>query len=318
MNSKMQVLKLGLAKVAGNKGLLLKKHSPEVLIAVGIVGLVTSTVMACKATRRVDEILNEADYNLEKINDVKEQVESGEIPQKNGAVVYSDKDYKKDIALVHVKKYADLVKLYAPAVTLGAASIVCILGSHNILHKRNVALMAAYKAVEQSFYNYRQRVIEEYGERKDYQYRNGIREIEITEMPYTDEEGKKHKAEKKTVEVYDPNLRSVYSKFFDEASPYWHKNPEYNLIFLKCQQTYANDMLHARGHVFLNEVYDMLGIERTKQGAVVGWVISKDGDNFVDFGMYDLNNPQARRFVNGDERSILLDFNVDGIIYDLI
>lgn len=316
--NKMQVMKLSVAKVVGNKGLLLKKHSPEVLIAVGIVGLVTSTVMACKATRRVDEILNEADYNLEKINDVKEQVESGEIPQKNGAVVYSDKDYKKDIALVHVKKYADLAKLYAPAVTLGAASIVCILSSHNIMQKRNVALMAAYKAVEQSFYNYRQRVIEEYGEHKDYQYRNGIREIEVIEPAYTDAEGKKHKAETKTVEVYDPNQHSVYAKFFDEASANWHKNPEYNLVFLKCQQTYANDMLRARGHLFLNEVYDMLGIERTQAGAAVGWVMSKDGDNFVDFGMYDLNNPAGRRFVNGEERSILLDFNVDGVIWDKI
>lgn len=317
--NRMQVIKLGLAKIVGNKGLLLQKHSPEILVGIGIVGLISSTVMACKATRRIDTILNEADYNLEKIEEVKEQVADGKLSNENGLVVYSEKDYKKDITLVHVKKYADLAKLYAPAVILGGASIVCILSSHNIMQKRNVALMAAYKAVEQSFFNYRQRVIEEYGEHKDYLYRNGIREIEMTELPYTDEAGKKHKAETKTVECYDPTQRSQYARFFDEACANWSKNPEYNLAFLRGQQNYANDLLRARGHIFLNEVYDMLGIDRCSAGAAVGWVLRKEGgDNFVDFGIYNAKDPQARRFVNGDERSILLDFNVDGVIWDLI
>ena len=316
--NKMEALKLSAAKVIGNKGFLLQKHSPEVLIGVGIVGIVASTVLACRATLKVNYILDEAESNLDKIKDVKEQVESGLIPQKNGAVVYTDKDYKKDIALVHVKKYGELTKLYAPAVTLGVAGVVCILSSHNIMRKRNIALMAAYKAIEQSFYNYRQRVIEEYGERKDYQYRNGIREIDVIEPAYTDEEGKKHKAGVKTVEVFDPTQRSQYARFFDESCANWCKTPEYNLAFVRCQQTFANDMLKARGHVFLNDVYDMLGMDRTREGAVVGWVISKEGDNFIDFGLYDVNNPGARRFVNGAEPSILLDFNVDGLIWDKI
>jgi hypothetical protein len=98
-------------------------------------------------------------------------------------------------------------------------------------------------------------------------------------------------------------------------NPNWQKNSEHNKLFLKCQQSYANDMLQARGHVFLNEVYSWLGLEHSKAGAVVGWVINSDGDNFVDFGIFD---PGNSRFVNGQERSILLDFNVDGVIYDKI
>jgi hypothetical protein len=64
----------------------------------------------------------------------------------------------------------------------------------------------------------------------------------------------------------------------------------------------------------------MLGIDRSKAGSVVGWVITKEGtgDNFIDFGVFDGDNPRARDFVNGREGSILLDFNVDGVIYDKI
>ena len=295
-----------LSKMAGRNGLLLKKHSPELLIGIGIIGIVTSTVMACRAMRKFDALL---DGHREIVNDIK---------YTEANLEYSPQDYNKDLAITYVQTGKELVKLYGPAVTLGVASIACILGAHNIMQKRNVALVAAYKAVEQSFFNYRQRVIEEFGERKDYQYRHGIREIEVTEMPYTDENGKKHKAETRTVEVYDPNQRSVYARFFDEGCANWSKTPEYNLLFIKNQQNYANDLLHSRGHVFLNEVYDMLGIDRSQAGAVVGWVMSKEGDNFVDFGMYDLCNASAREFVNGHERSILLDFNVDGVIYDLI
>ena len=84
------------------------------------------------------------------------------------------------------------------------------------------------------------------------------------------------------------------------------------------QQTFFNDLLLSRGHLFLNEVYDQIGIDRTKAGQVVGWVVSKDGDNFVDFGLFDGSTQEKRMFVNGHENSVLLDFNVDGVIYDKI
>jgi hypothetical protein len=160
--------------------------------------------------------------------------------------------------------------------------------------------MAAYALVQQAYDEYRERVREELGE---------DRELEMYHGPKTDPKNKE------LLELGDPNKRSPYSKIFDEYSNCWEKDPELNRLFVQCQQNYANNLLHARGHVFLNEVYDMLGIERTKAGAVVGWVIGHDGDNFVDFGIYD---PDNSKFVNGYERSIVLDFNVDGVIYDKI
>ena len=203
-----------------------------------------------------------------------------------------------------------IVKLYIPAVIVGGLSIAALTKSHNILTRRNVALTAAYSALEKGFDEYRARVVEKYGEDEDRNLRYGTEQVEIV-----DEKGKK-----KLVTRVGPGEPSVYARFFDNGSTSWNKEPEYNLIFLKCQQNYANDLLHSRGHVFLNEVYDMCGIPRSKAGAVVGWLLSKNGetDNWINFGVFDGRTEIARDFVNGREGAILLDFNVDGVIYDKI
>lgn len=128
-----------------------------------------------------------------------------------------------------------------------------------------------------------------------------------------------------SVKTVDPNEKIVkpfssYARFFDSGCTGWQKDPECNLLFLKQQQNYANDILRTRGHLFLNEVYDMLGIPRTKAGQLVGWVYNGDrqpADNYVDFGIYD-NHVQNSDFVNGYANSIVLDFNVDGEIIDQI
>ena len=286
-------------KVAGRTGLKLQKHSPEILMAAGITGIIVSTVMACRATRKLDYVIDEK--HEEKIY-VEDLYSEGEIDHK---------EYQKNLTKVYVKTGLRIAKLYGPAVTLQIASIGCILGSHGIMKKRNVALMAAYKAVEQSFNDYRQRVIEEFGEEKDYDLKHGIQHEKVK----VDEDGKKVT---KILNKADPNTISQYARFFDAASKEWQGIPEYDLMFLKSQQNYMNDLLHARGHVFLNEVYDALGLERSRAGAVVGWILTKDGDNYVDFGIFDGDRPRTRAFVNGTEENILLDFNVDGVIYDLI
>jgi hypothetical protein len=177
--------------------------------------------------------------------------------------------------------------------------------------KRAVALTAAYGALEKGFNEYRGRVIEKYGEEEDRNLRYGSQQIEVVDP----KSGKK-----KMLTRVSSDIPSIYARFFDVSSSSWNKEPEYNLMFLQCQQNYANDKLHARGHVFLNEVYDMLGLERSKAGAVVGWILSKNGetDNYIDFGVFDGKTQSARDFVNGFEGSILLDFNVDGVIYDKI
>lgn len=278
--------------------LLVQKGSPGVLLGAGIVGMVGSTVLACRATLKMDTVLEETQEKLE-------MAKTLEHPQ------YSERDRSRDISLIYFQTGVKVVKLYGPAVLVGGASIAALTSSHRILSRRNAALTVAYGALEKGFNQYRARVIDKYGEEQDRDFRYGTRQVEVIDP-------KTKKAEMVTrVSLDDP---SVYARFFDTFSTSWSKEPEYNMIFLKCQQNYANDLLRARGHVFLNEVYDMLGIPRSKAGSVVGWVLSRNGetDNFINFGVFDGRDGAARDFVNGHEGAILLDFNVDGVIYDKI
>lgn len=294
-------------------GFQIKKHSPEILLVTGITGVVTSAVMACKATTKVDAIVEETKKSIDMIH---EGMEAGNICD----VEYTEEDGKKDLAIVYIQTGVKFAKLYGPSVLLGLTSISCILASNNIIRKRNVALSAAYTAIDKSFKGYRSRVIERFGESMDRELRYNIKTQEIKETVVDEETGKK-KTVKSTVSVVDPNTYSDYARFFDEYCAGWTKDAEYNLMFLRQQQNYANELLKSRGHLFLNEVYDMLGIDRTKAGNIVGWIYDEKhpiGDNFVDFGIYVLDNEKARDFVNGRERSILLDFNVDGDILSLM
>lgn len=290
----------------------LKKHSPEIMIVAGVVGVISSAVLACRATTKISGIIDKSKEEIDAIHNC--------IDDPSLAENYSSEDAKKDLAIVYVHTGVNLAKLYAPAVLLGALSIAGIVASNNILRKRNIALAAAYATVDKGFKEYRSRVIERFGEEVDRELKYNIKAKKFEEIEIDPETGKEKKV-KKSVSIADPNAYSDYARFFDDGCTGWEKNAEYNLMFLRAQQQYANDLLISRGHLFLNEVYDMLGIPRTKAGQVVGWVYDSEnpvGDNFVDFGIYETNREKARDFVNGYERTILLDFNVDGNILDLI
>ena len=273
-----------------------QKFAPEILTGVGIVGGIGAAILGARATLKLEAVLS--DFQ-EEVADLKASLAGEHL---------SEKEYQKLLVRCYVKFSLNMTKLYGPTFTLGLASMASILGAPGIMRRRQVALIAAYKTVEAAFSEYRKRVVEEFGPEKDQMYRLGIREEKIE-----DENGKK-----KTVKVFDPNGISPYAKFFDEGNPNYEDQAEYNLMFLKSHQNWFNDRLRARGFVFLNEVYDAIGIEPTKAGQAVGWALSKDGDNYIDFGIFNGDSEKARDFVNGLERSILLDFNVDGVILDLL
>lgn len=295
-------------------GFQLKKHSPEILVAVGIAGTVVSAVMACKATLKVNTVLDKTRANVEKIHTA---VESGKT---EAGESYSVEDSKKDLTIVYAHTGIELVKLYAPAVLLGAASIASILASNNILRKRNLALAAAYATVDKGFKEYRGRVIKRFGKELDRELKYNIKAKEVEET-VVDENGKEKKV-KKTIQVMDgPVDHSPYSIVFDCGNTGWDDDPELTKFFLLRQQDYANKLLKEKKHLFLNEVYDMLGAQRTQAGQIVGWVYDEEhpvGDNYVDFGIFNIHSPRARDFVNGYEKVIVLDFNVDGDIWSLM
>lgn len=284
----------------------LQKYSPEILIVTGIIGTVVSAVMACKATLSVPEIVEE---HKDALNEVHENPENLPVEQ-----------VRKETAMVFVRTGAKFVKVYAPSVILGSLSIASILASNDILRKRNVALGAAYATLNQSFNEYRNRVIERFGDKVDKELKYGLRSKKV-EMTEVDPETGKEKKKKETIEISNGVVASPYAKFFDESSRCWEKDAELNLMFLRREQAYWNDKLRARGYVFLNEVYERLDIPTTRAGQCVGWIYNPDrpnGDNYIDFGMYDITREPTREFVNGLERVILLDFNVDGAILDKI
>ena len=303
-------------------GFQFKKHSPEILITAGIIGTVASTIMACKATTKINGILDDAKTQIDAIHDGMEK--GAIIPPAGEPVPYSEEDGKKDLTIVYAQTGMKLVKLYAPAVILGTVSLYSIIKSHNIMTSRNAALAAAYATVDKGFKQYRERVIERFGKEIDKELKYNVKAKEV-ERTVTDEEGNERTV-KETVKVAEINEPSDFARFFDEGCPNWSKSPEYNMTFLKSQQAHANKILQDRGYLFLNEVYEMLGIQKCKAGHVVGWVYDEnnpDCDNYVDFGIYDQygnekHDERKRAFVNGLERTILLDFNVDGFIYDLV
>lgn len=287
-------------------GFELKKHSPEIFIAVGVVGTVASAVMACKATTKLSDILEESKEQIDAIH---------EAPQKEELKDKYDEDMMhKDLVLVYFQTGVKVAKLYAPAVILGTLSITSIVASNNILRKRNVALAAAYATVDKGFKEYRERVVERYGEQVDYELTHNIKTKEITET-IVDEKGKE-KQVKKTIEVADPTVTNEYVKYFTRTNPYWDDTPDYVEMFLRAQQNYANDRLKIEKALTLNEVYDSLGFQKTKAGMVVGWVLdenNEDGDNFIEFHVRKVYIPNE---YGEEELAYAIDFNVDGNIYN--
>lgn len=308
--SKLAVLNT-LTKTAHKLAFKTKKHSPEILVVAGVVGAVTSGVMACRATLKVVPVLNEAKENVSTLKTVMENPEM--IP--DGCTM---EDCQNDMKIVCAQTGLKVVKAYAPAVILGVLSITAILTSSNIMRKRNLALAAAYTAADKGFKEYRNRVKERFGNELEKEILFNLKEKEVEEV-VTNEDGSEQTIKKTvTVSDADPTAPSIYARFFDDGCPDWEKDSEFNLMFLKRQQDYANELLRCRGHVFLNEVYDMLGIPRTHAGQQVGWMEDGNGDGYIDFGIFNQDSVKARDFVNGYERTILLDFNVDGVISDKI
>lgn len=299
----------------------LKKYSPEILLGVGVVGVGVSTVLACKATLKVEGILDTYEETMHKIEDTLDRSEAGEL----GEVEYYLEDAKKDKLTVKTQTAVQFVKLYGPSVTLMGASIGCILGAYRIMTKRQVALMAAYKVMEEAFSTYRGRVISELGEVKDAHFMYGTSTI-AEEETITDENGKKKKVTKEREELVPGAKLSGFARMFEEERPdqegidgwkgstQWSPVHDYNLSFLNAKEKYFNDKLVVKGFVTVNEVYEELGFPPTDAGMICGWRYKSDrGDGYISFIPRGIDGNWAMG-MDGDP--IVLDFNIDGVIFD--
>lgn len=310
----------GLSRAFHKVGFKIKKHSPEILLGAGIIGGVTATVLACKSTVKASQIVKEAKKEIAGVHTVLEDPKLQQMYVEKYGEEFTPEECKKETRILCVQTGLKLAKVYALPVTLGVLSLTSILTSHNIIRKRNLALAAAYTTLDTSFKGYRSRVVERLGEQMDRELRYNIKSKEIEEK-VVDENGEE-KIVKKTVDVVDPVYVSQYSDYarcFDETCPNWERDAEYNLTFIKNVERFMNEKLQTQGYLFLNEVYEAFGWPKTRAGQQVGWIYDEKnpiGDNRVDFGIYDMHKAVNREFVNGYEKSIWLDFNVDGVILD--
>lgn len=303
---------LNIARSLSIANLKLKKHSPEILMAAGVIGVVASSVMACKATLKVNDILEEMKANNDAVN---EMLVDDRVTKEQ----YSEEDAKKDRAIIVAQTGIKFIKLYGPSVALGALSISSILASNNIMRKRNIALAAAYTVVDSSFKDYRARLVERFGEELDRELKYNIKTEQVEEIA-VDEEGKESIVTTAVKTMNPANQYSQYARCFTDGCIGHTKDPNYNLSVARRNENFANIKLRENGYLFLNDVYEMFGFPKTPAGQIVGWVYNRkdgEGDGYVDFGIYS-DNEKAKEFVNGFENSIWLDFNVDGPIWDLI
>lgn len=293
------------------------KNSPSIFMYAGAAGVIVAGVMACKATLKLDEVTKE---QREKIVEIKETRDDETVTD------YNEKEARQDLAVMYSSMGLSIAKLYVPSVILGGLSLAAMIQSHNILNRRNAALAAALTTATETFNRYRKNVVERYGEEVDKEMRYGIKKEKVT---VKDENGKN---KKETIDVVVPmNTASEYARYFNESCGGWVEDPALNKMFLLSQQQYANDKLQAQGYLFLNDVYEMLGFEPSKAGQIVGWrydLNNPTGDNYVDFGLHDVNIKTYRNDITNDTISeermdfinefvpcVLLDFNVDGNIW---
>ena len=288
-----------------------QKNSPKILAVTGTVGVAVGVVMFCKATMKVNDIMEEPRKTREKIKEASENKEL----QESGT--YTEEDKRKDLTILYTQTGIKFAKLYAPAVIVTTFSVGCLLKSNKILNERNAALAAAYTAVDQGFKDYRGRVVERFGDEVDRQLKYNIKAEEVEET-VIDEKGKE-KVVKKTIDVVESDMHDQYSRIFCELNPYYEEDSELNMMFLKSRQIYANQQLIAKGRLFLNDVYEMLGFDRTREGQIIGWVYDPSNpncNNCVDFGIFNIHSRSSKNFVNGYEPGIILDFNVDGNVWE--
>lgn len=288
----------------------LTKHSPEIFLISGIAGTVVAFGLAIRATMKLDTVLEKGNERIEAAKAVPVDDE--------GTAIVSESQVRKDLVKAYAVTALDVGKLYASSGVLLGLSITAIIGSHNIMQRRNTSLVAAYTALDQAFKQYKQRVADKYGEEAEKDIRYGT-ETETIEEFEEDVNGKKKKVKRK--EKYVSDEPGPYAKFFDESSRCWEKDAELNLMFLRRTERYCNDILRRDGYLFLCDVYKALDIDETRESRTVGWIYDpedKSLQNHVDFGIYNTNRKKVRDFVNGLERVVLLDFNPDGVVLDRV
>lgn len=321
-------LTTSISRSTGMLGLKVQAHSPELLIAGGVVTLIGGVVVACMASHKVDDVIDEHCKAVGEIHDQEaEENEAIDSEDNTSEGAEAKKSVQKDLTYTYFRTGLKFVKLYAPAVCLIGLSLTCFLSSNNILQKRNVALSSAFTALSQEFSDYRERVAARIGETAEKEIHYNL-ESETVDVKTKDENGKTVTEKQTTYSALSNAPGSMYARYFNkQTSIYYKRNHMYNEDFLKCSYENLNNLLKARGYLFLNEVYQELGMPIVDYGQMAGWIYDPDSrirPSHSDTDLLDLRiqeviepfnplDPDAKR-----ENIWMIDPNVEGNILGYI
>ena len=275
-----------IAKATGT----LKKHAPQILMGLGITTGIAGVVTACKQTLKLESVIKPHTDYLEMIETkINTEGYNEQLPD--------DTAVKKETTKEYMRLATDVVKLYALPTALCCASVVSFCSAYKVLNYRNESLALAYGNLLNNFKDYRSKVIEKYGKDIDKQILT-----ESKTVTYVDADNGEVKKEYKNID------KDVYTALFDETNPNWEKAANFNYDFLIRVQSMLNDKLHANGYLTLNEARKALGFKPLKgEGLVLGWYDNENHLGYVDLGL-SRDDAAVKAFLNGEERSVWLDF----------
>lgn len=309
------------AKFGSNLIQKVKFSSPELLIGAGVVGLVGAAVVAVRrGVRWHTAAKTEIAHDLETIK------------KAEGSPQYTREDKVQDYARVIGKGVWSFTQIYGPSVAVGAASVASILAGTGILRGRLAAVTSAAATAQAALDRYRQRVREKLGDDADSEFAHEVigRKTKLKHEDGTKETQVTYHLVPSSGEWMSA---SPYSRLWDDSALEWSPNRELQYLTLRSLENHFNRELDVRGVVFLNDVYKALGLPMSKDAALVGWIKDYEkpkmaklaaelgrvpGDGVISFGVFENESPSARAYLAGDDNRVVLDFNVDGVIYDLI
>lgn len=300
-----KIIPSSVTRALGKTKLKIKTNSPEILIIAGCIGCAASIIAACKATLKVNDILDASKEDVKNIHAVAENPEF--------ANDYTEDDKKKDLLNVYVKTGVKLVKLYAPTAIIFGLSLASILTSNKIMRKRNTILAGAYAALDKSYKEYRNRVVDKFGKEADHELLTKDTKANKLES----ENEKKSGEEKSENKTKSDNVLNPFAAHFDEYSKNHVNDMAMNEDFIRGILRFANTKLIQNGFLFLNDILNALGLPETEEGQLFGWIYDKNDPelhNHISFGLDDESNISAIEFKNRQRNDVWLFFNVDGLI----
>lgn len=285
----------------------ISKHAPTILSVTASAGVIATGYLAWKAGTRFEDVeCRDWDRRKECLRN---------------ADTIPDEDVPKIERKNRILFILDTVRTVAPAAIVGAATITMIYFSNSISKKRLAAMGAAYATLQTAFDGYKRTMVEALGkESVDKILKPKLPNVGKSAEEILSSDNKSDAANVSDAVVNSLKALSPYARIIaEESSTCWDPNEDYTYQNLAAVQLWANRRLERKGHLFLNEVFDQLGLSRTREGAVVGWLKNGEGDNYVSFGDFDAS---IYRVPSDDytrvDSNFIVDFNVDGVIWDKI